>query len=246
MAAHDSITKEYLLKRLELFNTGNKRIPSTHGFKQQLIHVGLLENKCNVCGLLPLWNNKPLSLHMDHVDGDACNNTLENLRVLCPNCHAQTDTFAGKNKKVRYKSKECAACSRRIQSWSNNCGFCAEQQRLKEGHELLELLLTTHRSAALIARLKNMNAATVMKRIQDSTGKSVLQHKIENNIPLSGDPSVCNNKPDRQCLLSLVEDGHNLSQIARQYNVSANAVAKWIKKYDISYKSNKPYKNGNK
>lgn len=53
--------------------------------------------KCSECGLGPNWNNKPLTLQVDHIDGDNQNNDLDNLRLLCPNCHSQTETFAGKN-----------------------------------------------------------------------------------------------------------------------------------------------------
>lgn len=48
--------------------------------------------QCVSCGLGPEWNGKPLTLELDHVDGDRLNNELTNLRLLCPNCHAQTET----------------------------------------------------------------------------------------------------------------------------------------------------------
>ena len=51
---------------------------------------------CSKCGLEPLWNGEPLTLHMDHISGDRKNNREENLRWLCPNCHSQTKTFAQK------------------------------------------------------------------------------------------------------------------------------------------------------
>lgn len=44
------------------------------------------------------WNDKPIPLEMDHVDGNSENNNLDNLRIICPNCHAQTDTYKGKNR----------------------------------------------------------------------------------------------------------------------------------------------------
>ncbi|WP_022894305.1 HNH endonuclease signature motif containing protein [Agromyces subbeticus] len=47
---------------------------------------------CVLCRLGPEWNGKPLTLELDHVDGDRLNNELSNLRLLCPNCHAQTET----------------------------------------------------------------------------------------------------------------------------------------------------------
>lgn len=52
--------------------------------------------KCAVCGISE-WNNKRLVLELEHIDGNSENNTLENLCLICPNCHSQTDTYKGKN-----------------------------------------------------------------------------------------------------------------------------------------------------
>jgi hypothetical protein len=54
--------------------------------------------KCVVCGNDGAYNGKPLSLQLDHKNGDASNNQPANLRLMCPNCHSQTDTFVAKNK----------------------------------------------------------------------------------------------------------------------------------------------------
>jgi rubrerythrin len=53
--------------------------------------------QCECCNLSK-WQGKEISLHVDHINGDPYNDKLENLRLLCPNCHSQTDTFAGKNR----------------------------------------------------------------------------------------------------------------------------------------------------
>ena len=58
---------------------------------------------CTECGQEPIWNNKPLVLHLDHIDGNSDNNFPENLRLLCPNCHTQTDTYSSKGMGNRYK-----------------------------------------------------------------------------------------------------------------------------------------------
>jgi len=59
------------------------------------------EYKCNICNLT-VWNNKPIVLELDHIDGDKKNNTLSNLRLVCPNCHSQTPTFRGRNRNKQY------------------------------------------------------------------------------------------------------------------------------------------------
>ena len=55
------------------------------------------EYKCAICGLPAEWNGKPLTLTLDHINGNNHDDRLENLRWICPNCDRQTDTFAGKN-----------------------------------------------------------------------------------------------------------------------------------------------------
>lgn len=62
-------------------------------YKQLVLRDG---NKCQVCGITE-WNNQPIRLWVDHIDGDASNNNPENFRLICPNCDSQSDTFGAKN-----------------------------------------------------------------------------------------------------------------------------------------------------
>ena len=55
-------------------------------------------NVCAICGCSPEWNGKPLVFVLDHIDGHASNNRRENLRLICPNCDSQTETFKSKNR----------------------------------------------------------------------------------------------------------------------------------------------------
>lgn len=65
--------------------------------KRRCIEFGLLRNECYTCSLPPTWNGMPIALQIDHENGDRHDNRLENLRILCPNCHSQTDSYAGRN-----------------------------------------------------------------------------------------------------------------------------------------------------
>lgn len=69
----------------------------TFKLKNRLIKEGIIKNECSICGISS-WQNKSLNMELDHIDGDRTNHKLENLRMLCPNCHAQTETYRSKNR----------------------------------------------------------------------------------------------------------------------------------------------------
>ena len=53
--------------------------------------------KCEICGISE-WNSAPISLEIDHINGDSSNNSPENVCLICPNCHSQTPTYKSRNK----------------------------------------------------------------------------------------------------------------------------------------------------
>lgn len=65
---------------------------SNTSLRKRLIECGLKENKCECCGITS-WNGKEIKFELHHIDGNHYNNNLDNLQILCPNCHSQTDTF---------------------------------------------------------------------------------------------------------------------------------------------------------
>ena len=68
--------------------------------KPRLFKAKLFEERCSVCGLDPVWRDQPLVLELDHINGDRFDNRIENLRIICPNCHSQTPTFRGRKKQA--------------------------------------------------------------------------------------------------------------------------------------------------
>lgn len=92
--------------------------------KKRLIEMGR-EERCQECGLGALWEGKELKLQVDHINGVRTDNRLDNLRIICPNCHSQTDTFAGKRHRV---IKKCSGCNRNVNRASESCNSCAQKK----------------------------------------------------------------------------------------------------------------------
>lgn len=86
---------------------------STTSLKERLLKEDLLINHCYNCNMQPIWDNKELKMHLDHINGDNTDNRLANLRLLCPNCHSQTPTYCGaKAKKEKHAYKYvCKTCN---------------------------------------------------------------------------------------------------------------------------------------
>jgi hypothetical protein len=74
-----------------------RRLPSSR-LKRAMLKRGV-EDRCALCGTEARWLGEPLPLEVDHIDGDWRNNRIENLRLLCPNCHSTTDRYRGRGKR---------------------------------------------------------------------------------------------------------------------------------------------------
>lgn len=83
---------------LEKILIKDSQYANTSFLRKRLIKEEVLSNNCSICKISD-WQGESLSLHLDHIDGDNTNNQISNLRLLCPNCHSQTPTYCGRNKK---------------------------------------------------------------------------------------------------------------------------------------------------
>ena len=94
---HKSSKVVKLKKPLEDILVENSTYLNISSLKIRLINEGVLVYKCALCGNEGRWQGKDLVLQLDHINGIHNDHRLNNLRFLCPNCHSQTDTYAGKN-----------------------------------------------------------------------------------------------------------------------------------------------------
>ena len=74
----------------------------SYKLKRRLLKEGLKENRCEICGLTE-WNGQPIPLELHHVNGVNSDHRIENLKMVCPNCHALTDNYRGLNKKSAHQ-----------------------------------------------------------------------------------------------------------------------------------------------
>lgn len=115
----------------------NSTFSRTH-LKRRLLAEGLIQNVCSICGQLSEWNGKPLTLHLDHINGISNDNRLENLRIVCPHCHSQFETNGSKKLKKKYYCE----CGNEKHKLSKKCKKCSKQPKKFEiSKEELERLI---------------------------------------------------------------------------------------------------------
>lgn len=97
--------------------------------KRRLLKEGVLTNVCAICDQKATHNEKPLVMVLDHINGINNDHRLENLRMLCPNCNSQQDTFAGRNNKKTAPKQYYCDCGATKQRYSKCCRPCADEKR---------------------------------------------------------------------------------------------------------------------
>jgi Zn finger protein HypA/HybF involved in hydrogenase expression len=117
-------------KKLDNILIKDQKMKSAN-LKKKLYKSALLKEKCLDCGIGNVWNNKPIVLQLDHINGDNKDNRIENLRILCPNCHSQTDTFDNKIRPGQSSKQKlhaiCLDCGKQINKTSARCNPCSSK-----------------------------------------------------------------------------------------------------------------------
>jgi Zn finger protein HypA/HybF involved in hydrogenase expression len=132
--------------------------------KIRVLRAKLLPLECTICHIKD-WQDKPLTLAMDHINGINNDHRIENLRLICPNCHSQTDTYCGRNTK-RVKQLYYCICGKTIDKNSKYCRLCSIGTRYKIDWPELD---------TLIQEVKNTSYYAVGKRL-GVTDNSVRKH----------------------------------------------------------------------
>lgn len=95
--------------------------------KTKLLRESLKEYRCECCGL-DSWLNSPIPLELHHKDGNQTNVSLDNLQLLCPNCHTLTDNYRGRGVKLRLEQHYCLDCGKLISQKASRCSKCANRK----------------------------------------------------------------------------------------------------------------------
>lgn len=219
---------------------------------KRLFEEGYKERKCEKCGITE-WMGKEITFQLHHKDGDHHNNELENLEVLCPNCHSQTDNFAGKSlckipklskekekKKAQHGISEdgkrlydgygnykilCPICKENFMNKeSSMCSKCHKKERLKPKVSKEELYkIMETNSYTSAAKLLGVDRDTVSRWHKYYTN----QERENGNMIIGSDKA-----PSREVLKTKIRT-MSFVQIGKEYNVTDNSVRRWCDTYGL-------------
>ena len=160
---------------------GGKKITS-HKLKNKLLTSGLKQHMCEKCGNTE-WLKQPIPLELHHIDGDHINNTIENLILICPNCHTFTPNYRGKGIKQsspnhpnpkpqrtpKQKKLVFCECGTMINKRSHRCNRCAHLVFIKiswpQTEQLIQMIKDSSFSA--VAQQLGVSDTAVRKRIKN-------------------------------------------------------------------------------
>ena len=187
-------TSEYLVKGTSV---------SSFKLKNRLLEEGIKEYKCEnpECGLSE-WHGKPIPLELHHINGDNTDNRIENLQLLCPNCHTFTDNYGGKNQRLNKAKKEQ---KKKIKGLSEN-----------EKKEIIECS-SGYDSIKKIAIKTNHSERTV-KKVLDENGIKINKN---NEIKKENDNKIL-------LIIDSIKRTKSFSKTGREFGASDNAIRKLL------------------
>ena len=193
---------------------------------KRLIKEGLKEHRCECCNVVE-WLGQPIKLELHHINGNHNDNRLENLQLLCPNCHAYTDNYRGKNqgKSAQSENSEVESCKFEETLTDNADGNLEPSQKnyiiLEEGVE------TIHK--------KSKSKKIIEPKYCAYCGTELLGNARRNKYCSTECSHKANGskRPPVNELLDRFKELKSYLQVGKFYGVSDNAVRKWVKLYQI-------------
>lgn len=204
-----------------------------NSLKTRLIKNGLKEHKCEKCGIIK-WNDKKISLHIHHVDGDNTNHKLYNLEILCPNCHSQTENYGTKNKNKNnysrldllnaiYESENYTEIKKKLNLSKNGDNNFIKNILFEYNVKLIEkdkIKNIIELENDVIILPKPINYCECGKEIKRASKRCPSCDKIKQR--------KVKDRPSVDELILMIKES-SLEAVGRKYGVSGNAVKKWIK-----------------
>lgn len=198
--------------------------------------IKLRGHKCECCGLSE-WNNLPITLQAHHIDGDKTNNELENLSLLCPNCHSQTDNFCSKNIKKSPVSDDVLIKALQEQPSIRQALLSVGLSDGSVNYKRAKALLT--RDGVVLPEKQH-----IAKKFSEDYSDGVC---LDCGKPISYGAARCvrcaaidnhkdiSKRPERNTLKSQIRD-LPFTKIGEIYGVTDNAIRKWCDFYNLPRK----------
>lgn len=189
-----SFTDETSLIKLDDILKENT-IFKSNTLKKRLIVSKLKNDICEICGCKNEWMGQPITLELHHINGDHYDNRIENLQILCPNCHSQTRNFRNRNRNTKsqpnslYQKKEkesgiCPNCGKEFIVTHNNSKYCSlecyheyisqlgNNIKLNDNNkpynkEYFEQLMTTCSTISEMSNKINISRTTIRKYLEE-------------------------------------------------------------------------------
>ena len=205
----------------------NKIYINSHALKSRLFFEGIKKEECESCKNTT-WLNQKIPLELHHINGINSDNSIENLQILCPNCHAFTPNFCSKNSKTK----------------------TINRVKLSE-EEIIDIIKNSYSFSEVFKKLSISSAAAnyqKIRKIKDQYGIEFLR-KNENILIVDTKenwrkrPRFHTRKvirPSEKELIDLIKI-KSMREIGKIYNVNGNAIRKWCVYYKIDYATISPF-----
>lgn len=209
----------------EIFIENSKA--SRNYIKKIILKENLLEYKCSICGQLPMWNGKDLTLTLDHINGNNIDHRLENLRWVCPNCDRQLPTYGSKNTKNRERINNNISKEDRISNIYKQYNL----NSVNNSKEIMDFINEEHMISMDYYKTKISNCLYCEREfVKRTNNQKYCSHECSINFN-----RLNSNKPSRDILKYEIRND-TFTNIGKKYNLSDNAIRCWCDSYGLPRK----------